>query len=178
MCLAAVRNGLSGLFWCMWRFARSLLDFVACLLCGWLKGVAEKHILLTTTSKYGRRGEKFGWLDWPVWLVWFMLTDWPIWLVRLGYNWLRYYYYFKWNYAGSYCIIREKKNGKEKERKPVLLSCACAIVSCTSSPLWLAKIGLDSDWRNRTWHRLMHFLALNDCYSTFIYWHNLHDTVG
>jgi hypothetical protein len=41
-------------------------------------------------------------------------------------------------------------SGKEKERKLVLLSGAGAIVACTSSPLWLAKIGLDSD-RRKNW---------------------------
>jgi hypothetical protein len=80
--------------------------------------------------------------------------DWPFWLV-----------------SPKLLHYKRGNSGKGKERKPVLLSGAGAIVSCASSLIWLAKIGLDSD-RRKTGHRLMHSSALNDCYSMFTDWHN------
>jgi hypothetical protein len=56
--------------------------------------------------------------------------DWPFWLV-----------------SPKLLHYKRGNSGKEKERKPVLLSGAGAIVACTSPPIWLAKIGLDSNKR-------------------------------
>jgi hypothetical protein len=58
--------------------------------------------------------------------------DWPFWLV-----------------SPKLLHYKRGNSEKRKERKPVLLSGAGAIVACTSSPIWLAKIGLDFDRRNQ-----------------------------